>query len=71
LILLSFPRLVISFMKGCMRSAREPWFHLIGYFVSFIPSMLTFFVFVLPSKHYKKEFRTMYEGTIRRFCRRF
>jgi hypothetical protein len=71
LILLSFPRLVISFMKGCMRSAREPWFHLIGYFVSFIPSMLTFVVFVLPSKHYKKEFRTMYEGTIRRFRRRF
>jgi len=67
LILLSLPRLVISFMKGCMRSARKPLFYLIGYFVSFIPSILTFVVFVLPSTHYKKEFNNAYEQTLRRF----
>ncbi|CAF2850740.1 unnamed protein product [Rotaria sp. Silwood2] len=67
LILLGLPRLIVSFSKSCMKSAREPWFYLIGYFVSFIPSMLTFIVFVLPSKNYKSELRLMYEQTIRRF----
>ena len=70
LILLSLPRLIISYMKGCMRSAREPWFYLIGYFLSFIPPMLTFVVFVLPSKQYKSELKAVYRRTIRRFCRR-
>jgi len=56
LIILSFPRLYISFISGCMKSARNPWLYLIGYFISFAPSMLTFVVFVLPSELYKKEF---------------
>jgi hypothetical protein len=67
LIILSLPRLIISFISGCMRTVREPWLHLISYFISFIPSMLTFAVFVLPSKNYKREFHIMYEETIRRF----
>ena len=69
LILLSLPRLILFFLKGCMRSAREPWFYLIGYFVSFIPSTLIFVVFVLPSKHYKREFIDVYTRTIRRLRR--
>ncbi|CAF4476185.1 unnamed protein product, partial [Rotaria sp. Silwood2] len=69
LILLGLPRLIVSFSKSCMKSAREPWLSLIGYFVSFIPSMLTFVVFVLPSKNYKSELHIMYEQTIRRFRR--
>ncbi|CAF3389276.1 unnamed protein product [Rotaria sp. Silwood1] len=56
LILLALPRLIISFVSKCMQSARDPWLFLIGYFVSFIPPMLLFFVFVLPSDVYKKEF---------------
>jgi di/tricarboxylate transporter len=59
LILLSLPRLIISFISGCMRSARQPWLHLMGYFLSFIPSMLIFIVFVLPSENYKTEFKTI------------
>ncbi|CAF3592918.1 unnamed protein product [Rotaria sp. Silwood1] len=69
LIVLGLPRLIVSFSKRCMKSAREPWFHLIGYFVSFIPSMLTFIVFVLPSKTYKNELHMIYEQTMRRFRR--
>ncbi|CAF3945990.1 unnamed protein product [Rotaria sordida] len=69
LILLSLPRLIVSYSKGCMKSAREPWLYLIGYFLSFIPSMLTFVVFVLPSKTYKHELHIVYERTIRRFRR--
>jgi hypothetical protein len=67
LTLLSLPRLIISFLSGCMRSAREPWLYLFGYFISFIPSMLTFIVFILPSKTYKAEFDTVVEQTKRRF----
>ena len=69
LILLSLPRLAISFVKGCMRSAREPWFYLIGYFVSFVPSTLIFVVFVLPSKHYRRELNDLYARTLRRLRR--
>ena len=57
LVLLALPRLIISFLFGCMKSARNPWFYLIGYYMSFVPSMLTFIVFVLPSQAYKKEFK--------------
>jgi hypothetical protein len=67
LILLSLPRLIISFISGCMRSARQPWLHLIGYFVSFIPSMLTFIVFVLPSENYTGEFHAAVKETKKRF----
>jgi hypothetical protein len=56
LIILAFPRLYISFISSCMKSARDPWLYLVGYFMSFAPSMLTFVVFVLPSELYKKEF---------------
>jgi hypothetical protein len=55
-IILAIPRLIISFLSDCMRSARDSWFYLIGYFISFIPPMVTFLVFVLPSDVYKKEF---------------
>ena len=70
LIILVLPRLIISFVSGCMRSARQPWLYLFGYFASFIPSMLIFILFILPSKTYKKEFDTVVRQTIRRFRRR-
>lgn len=69
LIILSLPRLIISFSKRCMKSAHEPWLYLIGYFVSFIPSTLTFIVFILPSKNYKGELRLFYSATLRRLRR--
>jgi uncharacterized membrane protein YesL len=40
-----------------MKSNRNSWIFLIGYLVSFIPPMLTFILFVLPSKLYKEQFR--------------
>jgi hypothetical protein len=56
LIILAFPRLIITFVSKCMKSSNDSWLFLVGYFISFIPPMLTFIVFVLPSKFYKKEF---------------
>jgi hypothetical protein len=56
LILLAFPRLLISFLSGCMESARNPWLFLTGYYISFVPPLLIVTIFVLPSKKYRKEF---------------
>ncbi|CAF1313082.1 unnamed protein product, partial [Rotaria sordida] len=56
LILLALPRLIISFLSRCMESIRDSWLFLIGYYISFVPSLLIFAVFVLPSKKYKEEF---------------
>ncbi len=63
LITLTIPRLVLALTSGCMRSAHNPWLFLVGYFISFIPVLMTFVAFVLPSQVYKKEF---YES-IRRY----
>jgi len=56
LVILTAPRLIISFVSGCMKSPREPWIFLICYFISFVPPMLIFVIFVIPSELYKREF---------------
>ncbi|CAF3815544.1 unnamed protein product [Adineta steineri] len=56
LILLSIPRLIISFLSGCMDSIRTPWLYLTGYYISFIPPLLIIILFILPSRTYKEEF---------------
>ena len=58
IVLLSIPRIGISFLSGCMKSGRDSWFYLFGYFASFIPSNLTFIIFVLPSAVFKTQFQT-------------
>ncbi|CAF2884864.1 unnamed protein product [Rotaria sp. Silwood2] len=70
LLLLGLPRLITSFILECMRSPRQSWLYLIGYFLSFIPSMLTLFVFVLPSETYKSALDKAIQRWIRPFCRR-
>jgi hypothetical protein len=55
LIVAAVPRLIITFLLGCMKSAQDASIYLTGYFISFIPSMLTLLVFILPPEHYKKE----------------
>ena len=57
LIILAVPRLIISFLSGCTKLSQGIWYYLLGYFVSFIPSMSIFFVFVLPSEFYRKQFK--------------
>ncbi len=56
LVILALPRLIITFALKCMVSSNGAWLFLVGYFISFIPSMLTFVIFIFPSKFYKKEF---------------
>ncbi|CAF3723135.1 unnamed protein product [Rotaria sordida] len=57
LVTLAVPRLIISFLSSCMKSARDSWFYLFGYFISFIPSILTLGIFILPSKICKETFK--------------
>jgi len=57
LILLAVPRLILTYLSKCMESDDDIWLYLVGYFISFLPSMMSFLVFVMPSKFYKKEFR--------------
>ncbi|CAF4529046.1 unnamed protein product [Rotaria sp. Silwood2] len=55
LVILALPRLILSFVSRCMESTNDAWLFLIGYFISFTPPMLTFVVFILPSKFYKQQ----------------
>jgi hypothetical protein len=55
LVIFSLPRLIVTFASGCMTSIANSWLFVTGYFVSFIPPMLTFILFILPTKTYKKE----------------
>ncbi|CAF4544724.1 unnamed protein product [Rotaria sp. Silwood2] len=71
LIVLSLPRLVILFLPGCMKSFREPWLFLLGYFVSFIPALVSFVTFVLPSNMYKKEFSFTFSRIKQLFFRNY
>ncbi|CAF4480942.1 unnamed protein product [Didymodactylos carnosus] len=67
LILLALPRLTISFISGCMKSPHNSWLFLCGYLISFLPSMMTLIVFILPSKTYKDELNIVIKRTIRSF----
>jgi len=66
LLILALPRLIISLLSGCVDASKNPWLYLCGYFISFIPSMLIFVVFVFPSELYMKTFKE----SLRRWRRR-
>ena len=65
LLILALPRLIISLLPGCIHTSDNLWLYLVGYFISFTPSMLVFIVFVLPSELYMKIFKQSYHN-----CRR-
>ena len=53
---LSVPRVIISLIADCVKASRSSWLYLFGYFISFIPAVLVFTVFVFPSPLYRREF---------------
>ena len=67
LVILSLPRLIISFTLDCQKSSKHFWLFLLGYFISFMPSVFIFLVFVLPSPTYKKEFKLVLSRIQRNF----
>ena len=54
LVILAIPRLILTFVSKCMESANDTWLYRAAYFISLIPPMITFIIFILPSKFYKK-----------------
>lgn len=57
LVVLASPRLVTSLLSECFDANHYSWLFLSGYFISFIPSILVFIVFVIPSDLYWKTFQ--------------
>ena len=55
LIILALPRLILTYLSKCMQSENDAWLYLSMYLIAIIPSMLTFVIFILPSKFYKKQ----------------
>lgn len=53
LVILGIPRLILSYLLKCMNSINDAWLFLILYFISYIPPMITFLVFILPSRYYR------------------
>jgi hypothetical protein len=53
---LAIPRLIILFLSGCMESPRDPCLFLIGYYISFVPSLIIFLYMYYHQKNTKKYF---------------
>jgi hypothetical protein len=68
LLVLSIPRLIISLLPGCVKISKNLWLYLSAYFISFVPSMLIFFIFVAPSELYMKAFKKSFTSARRRIC---
>ncbi|CAF1466790.1 unnamed protein product [Adineta steineri] len=65
-VILSLPSLFISLLTTCIKSSRNPLLSLIGYFISFLPSMLMLFTFVLTSDLYFKQFKESIQSCFKR-----
>ncbi|CAF0930767.1 unnamed protein product [Adineta steineri] len=66
LVIIGVPRLIISFLSGCMKSLRNPWLFLTGYFISFLPPLLIPLLYILPSKTYMKELQIVIRRCLHR-----
>ncbi|CAF0916298.1 unnamed protein product [Adineta ricciae] len=66
LLLLSSPRLVISLLSGCIDVSRYSWLYLSAYFISFLPPIFMFVIFVVPSSSYRNAFKESFS----RICKR-
>lgn len=67
LVILSSPRIIIVLLPACDNVSEKIWLYLFAYFISFIPSMLVFIIFVLPSSLYKKKFKETVKPLQQRF----
>ena len=70
LVILAVPHLILSFVSRCMKFNSNSWLFLILYFISLIPPMITFVIFILPSEFYKRELRTAVSRYRRNVTRR-
>ena len=61
LVILTIPRVWIAFLSGCVKVSHNVWLYLSGYFISFMPSMSIFLVFVCPSLFYREQFKESFK----------
>ena len=63
LLALSLPRLIILLLPGCSKVKSSEYFllYLSAYFISLVPSMLIFPIFVAPSELYMKAFKQSFK----------
>ncbi|CAF0927344.1 unnamed protein product [Adineta ricciae] len=57
LFVLTTPRLIISLLPTCLKISDYIWLYLSAYFISFLPSILIFIIFVIPSTLYRNTFK--------------
>ncbi|CAF1050070.1 unnamed protein product, partial [Adineta steineri] len=59
IVLSSLPQIILSFSYACseLKQSWQRYTLLTTYFLSYIPQMLGFILYVLPSKTYSEEFR--------------
>ena len=71
LLLLSLPRLIILLLPGCTKVKTSEYFllYLSSYFISIIPSMVIFLMFVAPSELYMKTFKQSLKTVRQRISR--
>ena len=66
LLVLSIPRVIISLLPDGVKISENLWLYLSAYLISFIPPMLIFIIFVVPSKFYMKIFKLAFTCTRQR-----
>ena len=66
---LALPRLIISLIPGCINPSDNPWLYLFGYFISYMPPMLIFIVYIVPSELYMKTLKEGITRWYRQICR--
>ncbi|CAF4122090.1 unnamed protein product [Adineta steineri] len=65
-VILSLPSLIISLLTTYIKSSRNPMLSLISYFISFLPSILMLFIFVLTLDLYFKQFKESIQSCFKR-----
>jgi len=70
IIILEIPRFLFTFILACIEYPWQRYTYLTAYFISFLPLMGIFFIYIMPSPKYKKEYqRIMKKGFCKYFCR--
>ncbi|CAF2906985.1 unnamed protein product [Rotaria sp. Silwood2] len=65
IIILTTPRIILTFFLTCITYSWQNTMYLIVYFLSFVPLMTCLFIFVFPSSKFRKALRQFFQGAIR------
>ena len=66
ILILEFPRFVLTFTLACIDHAWQRYVYLIGYLISFLPLTGVLFIYILPSPKYREELQNSVKKIFRR-----